>query len=743
MKKEKLEALFQTLTLEEKIGQVVQVSGNVYMEDKQTIDTGPLQDIGFHSDFQLDLIGSVYNVNDWRQIKKIQTEYLHKHPKKIPLLIMADVIYGFRTINPIPLAQAGSFDFELIQKGATETAKESYRNGLHVLFSPMLDLVRDPRWGRVMESPGEDVYVASQYANSIVTGYQGELNEEQTIEEDHVAAGIKHFAAYGAPEAGREYNSVDMSLLKLRQTYLPPYEAALKANAKLVMTAFNLLNGIPATANKFLNRKILREENNFDGVLISDFAAIEELVDHGYAKDKQTAAQKALEAGVDIDMMTSCYANELQSLIESDQLPMELLDEAVRRILVLKNELGLFENPYRGLEAETAGEILTATAKQTAIELVEKSSVLLKNDQQLPLGKSEKLAVIGPYGTSKLTLGFWASVTGSPLDTISLAEGLQQHFPNQQLLLSKGYNLFDDYEAFGPLKEAVIQLNGPIDAENELVQEAVEKAKQADKILFTFGENFMESGEGASKAHLDLPEKQLHLLRELKKTGKPIVGILYTGRPLVLTEVATLFDSLLLVWYPGTMGGIGISNLLTGKANPSGRLAMTFPRAEGQIPIYYAHHSTGRPMGTSNQQPRFTSRYTDEANEPLYPFGYGLSYSSFQITTDSAAVHCRAGDTFSFKLAIQNTSQVDGEEVIQFYIQAAASEIVRPVQELVGSKRIFVHAKSVEEVEIEVDSNSLGYVNESGEHVLEKGSYRYLIATSSDNVHKSISIVIE
>ncbi|OJG82795.1 beta-glucosidase [Enterococcus ratti] len=554
MRKQELQTLFENLSLQEKIAQTIQLNGSVLIEN-DVMNTGPMEELGLPKELNVYEIGSIYNINDHQKLKELQTKALENSRNKIPMLFMSDVIYGFRTIFPMPLAQAGSYDFELIQKAAELTAKESYLNGLHVLFSPMLDLSRDPRWGRVMESPGEDVYTAKAFARSIVKGYQGKSGMQ--IPQYHVAACLKHFAAYGAPESGREYNTVDLSNQRLFNEYLQPYQAAIEAKIELVMTAFNLLNGVPATGNEWLNRDILRSRFGFEGVLVSDYAAIKELIPHGYAKDEIDAAKKAMIAGVDLDMMTSIYANHLAELV-TDSYFMTLLDEAVWRILTLKNKLGLFENPYRGLEEENTGEILTDKAKCVAVELVEKSCVLLKNEGALPLNKNKKIAVIGPYGESKLTLGFWASVSGKPQDTVTLKEGLSEHFQPNQLTFAKGYNLFDSYEEFGPMKKGMEMLNGPIEEAEKLMDEALMIAKKADSIVLTFGEQFIESGEGASKAHLNIPLKQQRLIKKLHELNKPIIGVLYTGRPLVLTEVEQYFDSLLLAWFPGTMGGLAL-----------------------------------------------------------------------------------------------------------------------------------------------------------------------------------------
>lgn len=720
MEADQLQALFDRLSVQEKIAQTIQLNGSILSEN-DVMNTGPMEELGLPQELDVFEIGSIYNINDHQKLKELQTKVLAKSKHKIPMLFMSDVIYGFRTIFPIPLAQAGSYDFELIQQAAKLTAEESYLNGLHVLFSPMLDLARDPRWGRVMESPGEDVYTAKEFAKSIVNGYQGD--SETKIPEKHVAACLKHFAAYGAPEAGREYQAVDMSHQRLFNEYLQPYQAAIEAKCELVMTAFNLLNGVPATGNEWLNREILRSRFGFDGVLVSDYAAIKELIPHGYAKDEIDAAKKALIAGVDLDMMTSIYANHLSELVQEPRF-MQLLDEAVWRILMLKNKLGLFENPYRGLEEVNTGEILTEKAKEAAVELVEKSCVLLKNNDTLPLVPNQKIAVIGPYGESPLTLGFWASVSGKPQDTVTLKEGLSRHFATDHLMFAKGYNLFDSYDGFGPLKKGMELLNGPIAEEESLMEEAYQISQKADVIVLTFGEQFLESGEGASKAHLQISKKQQRLIKKLHELNKPIIGVLYTGRPLVLTNIEKYFDSLLLVWFPGTMGGIGIANLLAGKVSPSARLSMTFPRSEGQLPIYYAQTSTGRPISTSNHSERFVSKYIDESNDPLFKFGTGMSYASFE----SQLLRSEQKDQFiEINYLVKNRSDVSAETVTHVYLHQEYASIVQPEKRLVSSQRIYLEANQEKQARINIPISDLAIFDNNGNSWIEEGVYHFYL----------------
>lgn len=729
MEKNKLKEILNTLSLKEKIAQTVQLNGDLFT-DSGVMPTGPLKDLGLPDNFDIHQVGSIYNVNDPEKLRMIQEQAINKSSHGIPLLFMSDIIYGFRTIFPLPLAQAGSYDFDLIQKAAEITAKESYLSGIHCVFSPMLDVVRDPRWGRVMESPGEDIYTGKEYAKSVVTGYQGQVKDY--VSENHVAACIKHFAAYGAPEAGREYSTVDMSNQRLFNEYLPTYQAAIEAHALLVMTAFNVLNGIPSTGNKWLNRDILREKFNFSGLLVSDHSATEELQAHGFTANQEESAKASIEAGVDFDMMTSVYANGLEPLILSGKVDEALLDEAVWRILKLKNKLGLFENPFRGLDQENTGEFLTAEAKETAVELVEKSCVLLKNKENaLPLSTQQKIAVIGPYGKSKFTLGFWASVSGKAQDTVTLKEGLENNFAKKNLTFATGYNLFDSYESFGPLKTGIEHLNGPIGDEKELIEEAVEVAGNSDVILLTIGEQFLESGEGASKAKLSLPDKQIRLIKALAQLDKPIIGLLYTGRPLVLTEIEPYFSSLLLVWYPGTMGGAGIANLLSGQASPSAKLTMTFPRSEGQIPIYYAQNTTGRPLNEENKNTRFVSKYSDESNEPLYAFGTGLTYNQVDVKWLENMENLTFTESNQIKLAYQleNLSNETSHAVVHLYMRDMAASIVQPFRKLVASQFIKIEPSTKEELAVTLTKEDLSFSDNQGEWHFESGKFGfYLVA---------------
>ncbi|AWB45623.1 beta-glucosidase BglX [Paenibacillus sp. CAA11] len=731
-----------SLTVEEKIGQLVQLTGDFFEKDLDTVVTGPLKKLGLHSDYNVYNTGSILNVTDPKRIIRLQTDYLEQSNHKVPLLFMADIIYGYRTIFPIPLAQACSWNFKEIEQAASISARECYDEGIHVTFSPMVDIVRDPRWGRVMESPGEDTLLAKKYAESTVHGLQGK--QPGSVPQDKIAACVKHFAAYGAPVAGREYNAVDMSEHMLREYYLPGYQAAIDAGAKLVMTAFNTLNGIPATGNEWLNRDLLRQEMKFDGVLISDYAAVEELIMHGYAEDAATAAKLALMAGVDIDMKTAVYANQLESVISGNEHLEQLLNDAVYRVLKLKNDLGLFEDPFRGLKAtlQQGTRILSDEHKTAARSLAEQSIVLLKNEQDLlPLSKKTKISLIGPYAEEHSTLGMWA-IKGDEADTVTLKEGLLKHIDSDQMSVCRGAHLLPDH-AREPLGKYVDKL--PVETVNEdiLLQEAIRHANESDVVVLALGESIYQSGEGGSRTNPTLPETQAKLLHELSQLGKKLVVIVYSGRPLILTEVAKQADALIQAWYPGTMGGEALANILYGTVNPSGKLAMTFPRSVGQIPVYYNELNSGRPNLPENGAYRFASRYIDEANEPLYPFGYGKSYTTFDCSLLSVSrKEIGPDESVDIEVSVSNTGRFDGKETIQLYIRDRFASVTRPVKVLTDFRQIFLRSGETGTVQFSIREDMLRFYGSSMKYQSELGDFEVYIGTSSQEtpLHFSFSL---
>ncbi|WP_336783296.1 beta-glucosidase BglX [Paenibacillus illinoisensis] len=735
----KLLEKLNNLTVEEKIGQLVQLTGDFFEGDLDTVVTGPLKKLGLHPNYNVYNTGSILNVTDADKIIRLQTDYLEKSNHKIPLLFMADIIYGFRTIFPIPLAQTCSWNFEAIEQAASISARECYDEGIHVTFSPMVDVVRDPRWGRVMESPGEDTLLAKKYAESMVYGIQGQ--EAESIPTDKIAACVKHFAAYGAPIAGREYNAVDMSEHMLREYYLPGYQAAIDAGAKLVMTAFNTLNGIPATGNEWLNRDLLREEMKFDGVLISDYAAVEELIMHGYAENATEAAKLGLAAGIDIDMKTAVYANQLKNVISGNEHLEQLLNDAVYRVLKLKSDLGLFEDPFRGLKTrqEQATRILSDAHKKAAQSLAEESIVLLKNEKNLlPLSKQTKIALIGPYSEENSTLGMWA-IKGDEADTVNLKTGLLKHMGAEQLSVCRGSYLIPDHarEALGKYVDKLPVETG---SEEALLQEAIQNAKEADVVILALGESIYQSGEGGSRTNPTLPEPQLKLLRELKQLGKQLVVIVYSGRPLILTEVTEQSDALIQAWYPGTMGGDALANILYGVVNPSGKLAMTFPRSVGQIPVYYNELSTGRPDLPENGSYRFATRYIDEVNKPLYPFGYGKSYSTFDCSLVSVSrEEMGTEESVDIEVSVSNTGKFDGKETIQLYMRDRFASVTRPVKMLTDFRQIFLQSGETGTVQFSIREEMLRFVGSHMKYQSEPGDFDVYIGTSSQDTPLTFS----
>lgn len=692
------------MTLEEKVGQLMQYAGAFYSEEaNDTPITGPAElPIGQN---EVKKSGSVLGVAGAKKTLGIQKEHLKTNRLGIPLLFMADVINGYRTIFPIPLALGSTWEPELVKEAQTIAAKEAASAGVHVCFAPMVDLVRDPRWGRVMESTGEDPYLNSRFAEATIKGFQGDDLQKDV---DRVAACVKHFAAYGAAEAGRDYNTVDMSERELREQYLPAYKAALDAGSELVMTAFNTVDSIPATGNKKLMRGILREEFGFGGVLISDYGAVGELIPHGVAADEKEAAQKAIVAGVDIEMMSLSFENELMTLVEAGTVPLELVDEAVLRILTLKDKLGLFDDPYRKVSEAREQEVLFAAEhRELAQKTAEKSTVLLKNNGLLPL-KESKLALVGPYADNRDLLGEW-SIFGRQEEAVTLKEGMQRH--NVQFEYAEGSHMYERDEV--------------------LLQEAIELAQSVDTVVLALGEGRDRSGEGRSRANITLEECQLELIRELKALGKKVVVVLFNARPLDLTEVDQLADAVLEAWHPGSEGGTAVANLLFGTVVPSGKLSMSFPRTVGQIPLYYNSYSTGRPLPEKSDE-RFFSRYIDVENTPLYPFGHGLSYADFQYENLSLSdTELSAESTIVAKVDITNTSEYAGEETVQLYIQDVVGEVVRPVKELKGFEKVFIEANNTLTVSFTITEEMLRYHHADLSYCSDPGAFRLFIGTSS------------
>lgn len=730
MERSKLKSLLAELTLDEKIGQLVQLSGEFY--NASDISLGPQRKLGI-TQRTVDLSGSVLNVVGAENIRAVQKDHLQKSKHAIPLLFMADIVYGYRTIYPIPIGMGSSWNPELIQKAYKNTAEEAYAGGVHVTFAPMVDLVRDPRWGRTLESTGEDPYLNSQFAKAMVNGFQFGLNEGKGI-----ASCVKHFAAYGAAEAGREYNSADMSLVNLYQNYLPAYKAAVKAGAKMVMTSLSTLNGVPSTADRWLIQDVLRKQWGFEGVVISDYASVFELIQHGFAKDAVDAAGKALQAGVDIDMKSPCYAQGLQPLLEDGKLSIDKIDDAVWRVLTLKNNLGLFENPYRGASSELEKTtILTESKRKAARQVSRESLVLLKNDNDiLPLNikDNKSVALIGPYSSEKELLGLWA-VHGDRQATVTFEDGIREYL-GEKLNVAKGTDIIRDVAFFdqsGMIPGLAKKVISSDEIESDNFKSALATANEADIIIFTCGEHTMQSGEAGSRTKLRLPENQMRLFNALVQTNKPIITVVVSGRPLILSEVAEKSQALIQAWFPGTEGGHALADIIFGKTNPSGRLSMSMPFNEGQLPMSYNYLSTGRPERTSQHVGRFVSRYIDAPTKPLYSFGYGLSYGKVRYHDLQCVNNIQKSGFLEVSIKIDNVGKYDRDEVVQVYIHDIEASIVQPIRRLIDFKKVHIRTGESRAVNFLIDKNKLGFYDQQGNFRVEPGRFKLFVGKSSED----------
>ncbi|SIO18263.1 beta-glucosidase [Carnobacterium alterfunditum] len=700
----KLKELVDQMTVEEKIGQMIQLSSDFYNTTENEI-TGPMNEMYLTTE-KMKTVGSVLGISGANQVKEIQRSHLESSRLGIPLLFMADIVHGYRTIFPIPLGLASSWDPKLVEQTASIAAKEAAVAGLHVTFSPMVDLVRDARWGRVMESTGEDAYLNQQMARAFVRGYQGpNLKEDVT----KLAACVKHFAAYGAPIAGREYNTVNMSERQLRENYLPAYKAAIDEGSRLVMTAFNTVDGIPATGNSWLMNEVLRKEMGFDGVLISDWGAIGELIAHGVAENLKEAGTLAFEAGVDIEMMSAAYSSELKGLIESGTLDETKLDTAVLRILELKNDLGLFENPYRGADAQKeTQEMFSPQNREVARMSAEQSIVLLKNEHVLPLRNDLKIALIGPNSQTRDLLGSW-SWKGDTAETPSLYEGILQHVSTEQLVVIAEADMLD--------------------------QSADEKLADVDVIVLALGETSEMSGEAASRTSLTLPGNQLELVKAVRRAAKPVVATLFNGRPLDLSAIVEEVDGLVEAWFPGSEGGTALANVLFGAVNPSGKLTMSFPRTIGQVPMYYNQDKTGRPINETNKTEKYLSKYLDVENTPLFPFGFGLSYTKFSYSAlNFSHTTFTEEETVTVRVTVKNEGNVTGAEIVQLYVQDEVAKVVRPVKELKNFEKITLEPQAQKEVTFTLTAEALAYVHPDLMFAADNGTFKIMVGSDSENV---------
>lgn len=668
MKKSQLTEILGRLTLEEKVGQLVQL-GPMFFSKTGEI-TGPMQAMDM-TQTELYQIGSILGTHTKEEVLHIQETYLAEATHGIPLMFMADVIHGYETIFPIPLALASSFDPALVRQMASLSAEEATAAGINVTFSPMADLVRDARWGRVLESNGEDPLLSSLLTKAYVEGYQG----DSLLDPKTLAACVKHFIGYGLAEGGRDYNTVDLSDLMLYQNHLPAFKAAIEAGVKLVMTSFNTVRGVPASGNKWLLQDVLRRDLGFDGLIISDWASIHELINHRVVADKREATYKAATAGVEIDMMTDNYQHHLVALVKEGLVSQDFIDTAVLHVLELKNELGLFEDPYRSLQNRplASSSDLQARLRQASRDIASQSMVLLENkDHLLPLKTTEKLALLGPLADSQDLLGAWSWI-GKTEDVVTIESGLQAQ--SEQLEVIKERHDFV-------------------------------KLKQVDKVIVALGEHSLETGEGASKTDIRLPQAQLDLLKEVYKWNPNIVVVLINGRPLDLTEVTPYCHSILEAWFPGSEAGHAIADVLFGRVNPAGKLPMSFPRSVGQVPISYNMLSTGRQINEHNETQKYVSKYLDNENTPLYPFGYGLNYSDIRLSDVRLDDQ---GDRLSVHYRLSNHSQEAGQEVVQLYIKDLFTEVARPERELKAFEKISLQAGESKDLSLTISAQDIAY----------------------------------
>ncbi|PKB17276.1 glycoside hydrolase family 3 N-terminal domain-containing protein [Flavobacterium sp. 5] len=706
---QKVETLLKKMTLQEKIGQL-----NQYTSDDAA--TGPITiNSNKQSEIKKGLIGSMLNVLGTKRTRQYQ-ELAMQSRLKIPLLFGLDVIHGYKTTFPVPLAEAASWDLAAMELSARIAATEAAASGIHWTFAPMVDISRDPRWGRVMEGAGEDTYLGSKIAYARVKGFQGNLGDVNSV-----MACVKHFAAYGAAVGGRDYNSVDMSNRMLWETYLPPFKSALDAGAATFMNSFNDLNGIPATGNSYLQRDILKGKWNFQGFVVSDWGSIGEMVAHGYAKDNKEAALAAITAGSDMDMESNAYLYNLEQLVKENKVPMALIDDAVKRILRKKFELGLFDDPYKFCNAEREQAALTNPEHTKAARtMAAKSIVLLKNERDvLPLSKGLKtIAFIGPMVKPKrINHGFW-SIDLKEIDStyiVSQWEGLENKVGKRtKILYAKGC--------------------GVEDKSKEGFADALNVASQAEVIILSIGENFNKSGEAKSKSNLHLPGVQEELIKELQKTGKPIVILINAGRPLIFDWIADNMPTIVYTWWLGSEAGNAIADVLFGDYNPSGKLPMSFPRTEGQIPIYYNHFSTGRPAPTETST-NYVSSYIDLKNSPKFSFGFGLSYTTFEYSAlKLSKKSMKNNETITVSLNITNTGSVKGEEVVQLYLRDRFGSVVRPISELKDFEKVALNRGETKTIQFTIDNQKLSFYNNALEFVSEPGDFDVMIGSSSADI---------
>lgn len=717
-----VEDLLQKMTLEEKIGQMNLYNGFYDL-------TGPAPKGGSaakkYENLAKGYVGGMLNIKGVKDVRKMQKIAVEESRLGIPMIFGYDVIHGYKIQAPIPLAESASWDLKAIENSARIAAREAAAAGLNWTFAPMVDISRDARWGRVMEGGGEDPYLGSKIATARVNGFQGkDLNDPLTI-----AACAKHFAAYGFAESGRDYNTVDISGMTLHNQVLPPFKAAKDAGVATFMNAFNILNGVAASGDKYLQRDILKGEWGFKGFVVSDWGSIGEIVTHGNAATPAEATKQAVEAGSDMDMESYFYLENIKNLVDAGELDEALVTDGARRVLNIKHQLGLFDDPYKYCDETREKEVIYAEEHRAGVlEMAKKSIVLLKNENNLlPLKKNQKVAVIGPLHDSKNSpLGSWR-LASDDNTAISIKEGLSK-YKDMEWSFYKGVALTKE--------EPVFVFEAKINEDDRTgIKEAVEAAKNADVVIMTLGEHGFQSGEGRSRTKIDLPGLQQELLEAVHAVNPNIVLVLNNGRPLAITWAAENVPAILEGWQLGTESGNAIAQTLMGDNNPSGKLPMTFPRSVGQVPIYYNQHSTGRPEQLPNGQLVFWSHYIDESNKPLYPFGYGLSYTTYQYSGLTAVVN--PNNTVSVSVTVSNTGDREGEEIVQLYIHDVAASLARPERELKGFEKIMIAAGGSQQVTFTLTDKELGFFDNNGKFIVEPGDFEIFVGGSSDQTLKT------
>ena len=716
--------LMSKMTLEEKLGQLNLPASSDFV-------TGAVSSSDIADKVKAGKVGGVFNIRSVTKIKELQQYAVNNSRLHIPLLFGMDVIHGYKTIFPIPLGMSATWDMELIKKSASIAASEASADGIQWTFSPMVDLTRDPRWGRVSEGNGEDAFLSSAIAKAMVHGYQGDdLSAPNTI-----LACVKHYALYGAAEGGRDYNTTDMSRVRMYNEYFPPYKAAVDAGVASVMMSFNEVDGIPASGNKWLVDDVLRKQWKFSGFVVSDYTGIPEMTNHGVG-DAQTVNAMSMNAGVDMDMVGEGFLNTMKKSLQEGKVTLAQINKACERILISKYQLGLFDDPYRYCnEQRSATEVFTAANRAEARRIAAQSFVLLKNNNVLPIAAGKKIALVGPLANAKENMtGTW-SVGADNSKSISLLKGLTDAVGNNgKVVYAVGSNLEDDLE----LQKRQTLFEKDIARDNRssevMIQEALSISADADVIVAALGEGAESSGESASKSNIDIPEAQKRLLKALVATGKPVVLVLFNGRPLTLNWENENVPAILDVWFAGSEAGDAIADALLGKVNPSGKLSMSFPQNVGQIPLYYNHKNTGRPL-TGKWFSKFQSNYIDVSNEPLYPFGFGLSYTSFEYGAMQVSLNQLKGNQkLKVTIPVKNTGKYAGKEVVQLYIRDEVGTITRPVKELKGFEKIELAAGETKEVVFEITTDLLKFYNSDLKFDWESGDFQIMVGPNSRDV---------